>query len=150
MRARPVKDSATQPDPSRPGSERSELSLSDARNMLEQRRARFVALRAAHEQQREELLRDQGPMDNGDASVREDFVDRQDRFEERDTRELQAIDAALARIESGTYGSCQRCGDPIGGDRLRAIPETPLCIVCAEPQPTSPEFNRLENQSLKL
>jgi DnaK suppressor protein len=133
-----------------PGSEQSELPLSEARTLLEQRRGRLLERRAAHEQQREELLLDQGPMDNGDASVREDFVDRQDRFEERDARALQAIDAALARIESGTYGICERCGEPIEGKRLRAIPETPLCIVCAEPSPTSPEFDRLKNQPHKI
>lgn len=149
MRPKPQPDVARQPGPSAPGSEKSELPLSEARDLLTRRRAQLVELRAAHQQQRDDLL-DQRPLDTGDASVRDDFVDRQDRFEERELRELQAIDAALARIESGVYGICRGCEEPIDGARLRAVPEAALCVVCAEPSPTSPEFDRLENQSLKL
>ena len=149
MRPRPQQDAVRQPGPSEIGSERSELPLSEARNMLYRRREQLVQLRAAHQQQRDDLL-DQRPLDTGDASVRDDFVDRQDRFEERELRELQAIDAALARIESGEYGICRSCEEPIDGARLRAIPEAALCVACADPSPTSPEFDRLENQSLKL
>ncbi len=43
---------------------------------------------------------------------------------------LAAIDAALARIEQGTYGKCQRCGRPIADERLEAIPYATLCIDC--------------------
>lgn len=49
-----------------------------------------------------------------------------------DKRRLDAIVAALHRIEAGTYGVCLRCGEPIDRDRLEALPETPLCISCAE------------------
>lgn len=149
MRPKPPTDIARQPAPSEAGSEQSELPLSEARDLLTRRRKRLVALRAGHQQQRDDLLEERA-LDHGDASVRDDFVDREDRLEERELRELQAIDAALARIESGEYGICRSCGEPIDGDRLRAIPETPLCVVCAEPEPTSREFDRLENQSLKL
>jgi DnaK suppressor protein len=38
--------------------------------------------------------------------------------------------AALILLGAGDYGFCQRCGDPIGYPRLKARPETPLCIVC--------------------
>ena len=41
---------------------------------------------------------------------------------------VDAIDAALARIEAGTYGTCEICGGPIGADRLRAIPWASRCI----------------------
>ncbi|HWN67279.1 MAG TPA: TraR/DksA C4-type zinc finger protein [Haliangium sp.] len=149
MRPRPQRDAMRQPGASEIGSEQSELPLSEARNLLEKRREQLVSLRASHQQQRDDLL-DQRPLDTGDASVRDDFVDRQDRFEERELRALQAIDAALARIESGEYGICRGCEEPIDGDRLRAIPETALCVACAEPSATSQEFDRLANQSLKL
>jgi RNA polymerase-binding protein DksA len=43
---------------------------------------------------------------------------------------LNAIDAALARMESGTYGLCQRCGKPISPERLEAIPWATRCIDC--------------------
>lgn len=47
-------------------------------------------------------------------------------------KDLTRIDFALRRIEQGQYGICTNCGCPIGGKRLRAIPETPLCIHCAQ------------------
>lgn len=38
---------------------------------------------------------------------------------------------ALARLDGGTYGSCERCGQPIGADRLEARPNARTCISCA-------------------
>ena len=43
---------------------------------------------------------------------------------------LAAIDAALRRIEAGTYGICERCGKQIGAERLEARPWAALCIDC--------------------
>ncbi len=46
-------------------------------------------------------------------------------------REVMAqIDAALKRIEAGTFGVCEGCGDGIGEPRMRANPSTTLCIDC--------------------
>ena len=46
-------------------------------------------------------------------------------------RELADIDAALARIQEGRYGTCVNCGGPMGLQRLRAIPEARYCMACA-------------------
>lgn len=43
---------------------------------------------------------------------------------------LSAIDAALARIDDGTYGVCQRCGNTIDLERLEALPYATQCIQC--------------------
>ena len=51
---------------------------------------------------------------------------------ERETGELVVIDAALARIEAGSYGQCIDCGCPIAEPRLQASPEVPRCIDCQE------------------
>ena len=51
---------------------------------------------------------------------------------ERETNELAMIDAALARIEAGTYGECIDCGIDIPAQRLQASPEVPRCISCQE------------------
>jgi RNA polymerase-binding protein DksA len=45
---------------------------------------------------------------------------------------LTAIDAALDLIERGGYGTCQRCGEPIGEGRLAARPTAMTCISCAK------------------
>lgn len=44
--------------------------------------------------------------------------------------QLQQVRSALSRMESGTYGSCIKCGEPIGFARLKARPETPVCLEC--------------------
>ena len=44
---------------------------------------------------------------------------------------LAEVDAALARVEAGTYGVCERCGSPIGAARLEALPAARKCIGCA-------------------
>jgi RNA polymerase-binding protein DksA len=49
-------------------------------------------------------------------------------LEEGAQQTLSEIDAALQRIEDGTYGICENCGKPIGAERLAAIPWTRLCI----------------------
>jgi DnaK suppressor protein len=43
---------------------------------------------------------------------------------------LAAIDAALKRIDDGTYGTCITCGDQIRYERLEASPWASLCIDC--------------------
>lgn len=45
--------------------------------------------------------------------------------------ELRDIDAALSRIDEGTYGVCVRCGQPIGDERLEFLPTTTVCADCA-------------------
>jgi len=43
---------------------------------------------------------------------------------------LHDVDRALAKIPAGTYGTCERCGQPIAEERLEAIPWAMLCIDC--------------------
>jgi DnaK suppressor protein len=44
---------------------------------------------------------------------------------------LNQVQAALARIESGTYGICQNCGQRIPPERLEALPYATTCLKCA-------------------
>ncbi|MDF2443153.1 MAG: DnaK suppressor protein [Subtercola sp.] len=46
-------------------------------------------------------------------------------------RSVAATGAALERLAAGTYGTCIRCGQPIGFGRLDARPSAALCITCA-------------------
>jgi DnaK suppressor protein len=45
--------------------------------------------------------------------------------------QVAAVDAALERLADGRYGECDRCGRPIGEDRLAARPAARTCIDCA-------------------
>ena len=44
---------------------------------------------------------------------------------------IDQVDAALRRIDSGNYGICERCRQPIAPARLEALPEATQCVVCA-------------------
>jgi DnaK suppressor protein len=43
---------------------------------------------------------------------------------------LAEVEAALARLEAGSYGACSACHGPIGAGRLEALPWAALCIEC--------------------
>ncbi|QIB66207.1 TraR/DksA family transcriptional regulator [Kineobactrum salinum] len=44
---------------------------------------------------------------------------------------LREVQAALARLEAGSYGICERCGEEIAPARLAVLPEAVLCVNCA-------------------
>jgi DnaK suppressor protein len=46
----------------------------------------------------------------------------------RDT--LRDVEQALDRMDAGTYGTCERCGQPIADERLDALPAAHLCLSC--------------------
>lgn len=50
----------------------------------------------------------------------------------RDIAELSEVEAALARIADGSYGTCSDCGKTIGWPRLNAQPTADRCIACQE------------------
>jgi DnaK suppressor protein len=45
---------------------------------------------------------------------------------------LEQTERALARIDTGTYGVCESCGQPIGKARLMAFPRATLCVTCKQ------------------
>lgn len=46
-------------------------------------------------------------------------------------QEVRLLNTALARIKDGSYGICQKCGDPISEARLDAVPYAQICRNCA-------------------
>jgi len=99
------------------------------------------------EDHRERLRREIGEQgidpDNADfvAELEHGFADGAHTAAERGqaitiVRELRVsltdVERALRKVERGTYGACERCGEPIGDDRLEAIPEARLCIRCKQ------------------
>ncbi len=49
---------------------------------------------------------------------------------DRSQAQLELVDAALARLDAGTFGRCLRCGQPIAPARLEALPWAAQCIAC--------------------
>jgi DnaK suppressor protein len=54
-----------------------------------------------------------------------------DGLEEEEKRQIAAIQAALKRMQDGTYGDCVTCGEAIARARLQALPYAVQCITCA-------------------
>jgi RNA polymerase-binding protein DksA len=103
------------------------------RARLEDERARVQAaienLHSQHPGSLEDEI-EETPLDNHLAESATATVGREVDYslEENDVRVLAAIDAALTRIDDGSYGLCERCGREIEPERLDAIPYATLCI----------------------
>ncbi len=52
-------------------------------------------------------------------------------------RRVSEIEQAVERLNTGTYGACQRCGRAIAAERLTAYPTTVTCVSCAKGPPPS-------------
>jgi DnaK suppressor protein len=57
-------------------------------------------------------------------------------------RMLARTERALAKLDDGTYGICDACGDPIPAGRLRALPDGVLCLRCAQAERRAPPRRR--------
>ncbi len=80
-------------------------------------------------------LEDATDEDGNDSHLGDSATETLDREIEQSLEEnaehlLASIDAALERIDNGTYGICERCGRPIGEERLEALPYATKCIEC--------------------
>lgn len=51
---------------------------------------------------------------------------------DRSEQQIEEIEEALQRMEDGSYGVCEECGQPIRLERLYALPTASLCIDCQE------------------
>jgi DnaK suppressor protein len=109
--------------------------------------SKLAELRAELEQQREnlrkEIVEQGGDPDSDDAAidVERGFADSAHSTAERARllsvmkalrANLRWVDRALTKMELGTYGTCERCGNPIGIERLEALPWAILCIDCKQ------------------
>jgi len=65
------------------------------------------------------------------------------RIRDRERKLIVKIDEALRRLEDGTYGVCEECGETIGMARLKARPVTTLCIDCKSAQEVGERKNRI-------
>ena len=105
----------------------------ELRKMLEDRR--YELTRDVHGRIREarvDSFNERQVIDESEASE----LDTQDELEfaliEMKAETLKMIDAALRRLQEGTYGQCFECGDQIGAARLRALPFAIRCKDCEE------------------
>jgi RNA polymerase-binding transcription factor len=109
--------------------------------------SRLEAFRAALQKQRDNLRREiteQGAdpdSDDVEIDVERGFADSAHSTMERARvvsvikalrANLRWVDRALRKMDRGTYGDCERCGNPIAPERLEALPWAILCIDCKQ------------------
>ena len=94
------------------------------------------------DQQLEELLSQADDTVSGMTTPKENFPDPTDRasleadrnfmlrIRDRESKLIKKIKKALGRIEDGSFGICESCGEEISVKRLKARPVTTLCIDC--------------------
>lgn len=94
----------------------------------------------------DELLTEAGRTVAGMTDAKETFPDPTDRaaleadrnfllrIRDRERKLISKIKEAIARIDDGTYGICESCGEEIGEKRLEARPVTTLCVACKKRQ----------------
>ena len=77
-----------------------------------------------------EMNADDGVKDSVDMSLQDVNQEIALRLGERESRMVAEIDEALRRIDEGTYGVCERCGNPIPEARLEALPTARFDAAC--------------------
>ena len=68
--------------------------------------------------------------DRKDEAAQQSIADVNGRQEQRDLDEMAEVEAALYRLDNGTYGDCSDCGEPILLQRLQVQPATQRCALC--------------------
>ncbi|MBE0596532.1 MAG: TraR/DksA family transcriptional regulator [Desulfuromonadales bacterium] len=77
-------------------------------------------------------LVDSGVPDPGDMSMNISLTDFLHLLSDNHRERIMLIDEALRRLDEGSYGTCERCGEPIPMKRLEVQPFTPFCVECKE------------------
>jgi DnaK suppressor protein len=106
---------------------RTDLDLAHFRRLLERERRRLTAGIEAEDDTVGD--RDQDERDQGSGLADREVAEA---VEAGFEAELDQVEAALARLESGAYGSCVRCAAPIPSARLEVLPSAALCMACTE------------------
>jgi DnaK suppressor protein len=105
----------------------------DQRTLAERREALLAERALLADEQRETTIQAPDPMTYGSqaAAASQVFAQQRD-LALRDHNQvlIEAVEAALARLDAGTYGICTSCGRLIAADRLEALPAAALCIDC--------------------
>ena len=110
------------------------MDKATARRRLDEERTRLERIRDDLHREQDEAVSDTGDelssfdQHPGDSGTETFEMEKNVSLLEQVEDELQEIEAAFQRLERGTYGSCQACGNPIGDERLEAMPATRFCI----------------------
>jgi len=98
------------------------------KKLIEQRRE-FFRDRLGLDEQWETL--GQREIEHEEEAQKANLTELFGQLEEREQREIEAIDLALGNMTDGTFGICERCERKIPSARLESLPAARLCVACA-------------------
>jgi DnaK suppressor protein len=112
------------------------VEAESARRHLEAEHDRLQHLRTSlenehlHDEPEEDSSAELSHFDQHPADAASDAFEREKEFSILDTiqAELEDVERALKRLDDGTYGTCQACGETIGDERLEAVPAARFCL----------------------
>jgi RNA polymerase-binding transcription factor DksA len=110
------------------------MDKATAAKRLEEERVRLQGIREGIQREQDEAISDAGgelssfDQHPGDSGTETFEMEKNVSLLEQVDDELLEVEAAVQRLERGTYGRCQVCGRPIGDERLEAMPATRFCV----------------------
>jgi RNA polymerase-binding transcription factor DksA len=112
------------------------MESEDARELLESERGRLEHVRDTfeaehlHDETEDDSTAELSHLAQHPADTGSETFEREKDFSilEQVEAELGDVERALVRLDDGTYGTCQACGDPIADERLAAMPATRFCL----------------------
>ncbi len=113
-------------------------TLNKFKTQLDEERQRLTELIAEHEQEREEARQSETSADRSpdpgstDAGSMKFEYEKELSIEKNLQDLLHKVEHALVRVEQGTYGVCESCGDAIPVARLEVLPYATFCVSCAQ------------------
>lgn len=109
------------------------LEIAECKELLGKEKVRIEQSLSSAERNIQEVILEQGG-DEADEANALSTASLSIRLKERERQLLLKVNAALKRIQTGSFGECQDCGEEIGVKRLLIRPVTTLCIKCKEKQ----------------
>jgi RNA polymerase-binding transcription factor DksA len=110
------------------------VNKTTAAKRLEEERTRLQGIREGIQREQDDAIADAGvelssvDQHPGDSGTETFEMEKNVSLLEQVDDELLEVEAAVQRLEGGSYGSCLVCGRPIGDERLEAMPATRFCI----------------------
>ncbi len=120
---------------SEPGSKEDRF-FTEQRNLLIAERATYLEQAEALQAEADQLAAEMEPGDiqfdeeSGEGGTLSVERERDLALSAKARAAVEEIDAALAKLDVGTYGRCEQCGQPIKRARLKALPQASMCVEC--------------------
>jgi len=106
------------------------IFIEKMKSLLLEEKENILGSISRNEKEFEDGIENASPRDFGDIASYASDQDLLDVLGAQNVKKIQAIDAALLRIEENRYGKCIKCSKDISEDRLKTLPYAIKCVTC--------------------